>query len=61
MQVTSKNKFRSLENYDNSLIQQGKEIGHDICGYCGTDNGIYIPGRGGELRNGFDCYYCGGN
>lgn len=29
---------------------------HDICCYCGTSNGV-----NGELRNGYDCFYCGGN
>lgn len=28
----------------------------DICHYCGHSNGI-----DGEYRQGFDCYYCGGN
>jgi hypothetical protein len=30
--------------------------GHDICGYCGEDNGPH-----GERRVGWDCCYCGGN
>lgn len=30
--------------------------GHDVCLYCGADNGLR-----GELREGFDCYYCGSN
>lgn len=29
---------------------------HDFCLYCGADNGPH-----GELRQGFDCYWCGGN
>lgn len=29
---------------------------HDICSYCGADNGPV-----GEYRNGFDCCCCGGN
>lgn len=30
--------------------------GHDICAYCGTDNGEH-----GEYRMGYDCCQCGGN
>ena len=30
--------------------------GHDICCYCGWDNG-----PNGEWRQGYDCGYCGGN
>lgn len=30
--------------------------GHDLCGYCGADNGV-----NGEYRHGFDCCACGSN
>ena len=30
--------------------------GHDLCLYCGHDNG-----KEGEFRQGWDCYWCGGN
>src|SRR5690606_38459073 len=30
--------------------------GHDVCLYCGADNGLH-----GELRDGWDCHLCGGN
>ena len=29
---------------------------HDICSYCGHDNGDH-----GQYREGFNCCYCGGN
>lgn len=38
-------------------IQVPKELkGHDICSYCGADNGAH-----GEHRVGFNCWLCGGN
>lgn len=42
-------KYRSFE-------WVGEGPAHDICGYCGQDNG-----PNGESRNGWDCCYCGGN
>lgn len=30
--------------------------GHDVCLYCGADNG-----PDGELRVGWDCHFCGNN
>jgi hypothetical protein len=36
---------------------QATATGHDICAYCGTDNGA--PGE--SARQGWDCYQCGGN
>lgn len=35
---------------------RGERAQHDICGYCGTDNG-----PNGEHRQGWDCCMCGGN
>lgn len=32
------------------------DYSHDICGYCGYDNGV-----NGESRQGWDCGYCGSN
>ncbi|NOZ80481.1 MAG: hypothetical protein GXP63_02315 [DPANN group archaeon] len=38
-------------------IETSPELeGHDICWYCGTDNG-----PNGEDRMGFDCCFCGSN
>jgi hypothetical protein len=34
----------------------GEGPAHDICGYCGHDNGLHSEGR-----YGFDCGSCGGN
>jgi hypothetical protein len=44
------------ENYYTYYKPKADLEGHDICLYCGTDNGYK-----GELRQGFDCFYCGGN
>lgn len=35
---------------------RGDLVAHDICMYCGTDNG-----PAGEYRQGWDCWQCGGN
>lgn len=35
---------------------QTSYFNHDICIYCGADNGV-----DGISRVGFDCYYCGSN
>lgn len=37
-------------------------IRHDICNYCGADNGAINPAtEKGEPRLGFNCFVCGGN
>lgn len=43
-------------NYFREYRGRAIEDHHDVCLYCGTDNG-----RCGEYRNGYDCCYCGGN
>lgn len=41
--------------FSKMLIEPGKEH-FDYCVYCGANNGV-----GGESRQGWDCYMCGGN
>lgn len=37
-------------------------IRHDVCNYCGADNGAINPAtEKGESRLGFNCFVCGGN
>jgi len=39
--------------------------GHDMCGYCGNDNGPIVPGKTkpghGIWREGYNCWRCQGN
>ena len=43
------------KHYRKQRVRAGLE-GHDICSYCGADNG-----PNGEYRQGWDCVWCGGN
>lgn len=53
--VTGETAQRIVTRYD-SRPSALAPVGHDICNYCGADNG-----PNGELRYGFDCGQCGGN
>jgi len=53
--ITGERVQRVIKRYDSRPSALAPE-GHDICVYCGTDNG-----PNGELRYGFDCACCGGN
>lgn len=46
---------RSSGYYQEVEVPEGLE-GHDICLYCGADNG-----PNGEYRIGWSCCYCGSN
>lgn len=44
------------ENFFSFISPAPGHEGHDICQYCGADNG-----PNGEYRQGWDCYNCGSN
>ncbi len=49
-------KYGKLRFVSKSIFNQTKNHNHDICIYCGADNGI-----NGEFRHGWDCHACQSN
>ena len=43
-----------LRGFYREIVPPSGKKGHDFCGYCGADNGAT-----GELRHGWECYWCG--
>lgn len=48
--------MRIVPGYFSYWVPKAHAQGHDICFYCGESNG-----PNGELRQGHDCWRCGGN
>lgn len=45
-----------VRGHFSNVVASPELEGHDICLYCGADNGLR-----GEWREGWSCCYCGGN
>ena len=45
-----------VKGYYKHVVAKEELMNHDICYYCGADNG-----ERSQFRQGWDCWYCGGN